>query len=61
MKVCFKEIDVMSLPPCHSPGPTATPATPATPATSATGSAPEPGFCIRSTIQHHDDFPARAA
>lgn len=47
----------MSLPPsphCHSPASASAPAT-------SPGSAPDPGLCICSTIQHYDDFPARAA
>lgn len=39
---------------CPSPAPTSAPAT-------CPGSAPDPGLCICSTVQHHDDFPARAA
>lgn len=69
---CFKGIHVMSLSPlsphCHSPATASAPASaPATATTTATatatsaGSAPDPELCICSTIQHHDDFPARAA
>lgn len=41
-------------PHCHSPGSASAPATSA-------GSAPDSELCICSTIQHHDDFSARAA
>lgn len=66
---CFKGIHVMSLPlspHCHSPATaTATASAPASAPATATatsaGSAPDPKLCICSTIQHHDDFPARAA
>lgn len=55
--LCFKVIHVMALPPsprCHSPAPAPAPAT-------SPGSAPDPGLCFCSSVQHHDDFPARAA